>query len=308
MQPAAATFARLPATSLDHPAGRRAAADAFRAAGAVVIEGAIAAAELAALRADTAELIADGGNHRGDDDYFFDRDADGVERFHRIQYIFPKGRRRSLLTAAAHPRLCALVAGLLGDDFVVSGEALVFKAAGDGRAVPVHTDGDPHRPGLGPDHLHFNVDIYLDDSDAGNGCLLAAPGSHLRRERREALAQAGFAYPGLVPVPVRAGDVIVHDCMVVHGSRATAAMAGRRTLYYEFRRRDHMLRDGLWDGIPSEAWVDNRQRILHRAIAERAASSWAAGETPFAYRPHAPPPGPGDLVDLRPRRAAGRWH
>jgi ectoine hydroxylase-related dioxygenase (phytanoyl-CoA dioxygenase family) len=304
---AEAEFSRFTVADLAQPLGLDRAASAFRACGAIVIEGAIGNDELAELRSDASEVIASGPAHRYDDDYFFDVDGDGVERFYRVQYVCAKGPRLAMLAAVANPILLRIVERLLGNDFVLSGDALVFKAPADGREVSVHTDGNPERKGLHPDHLHFNLDLYLDDSVVDNGCLLAAPGSHRLRERPSALAQLKFDYPGLTAIPVRAGDVIVHDCMLVHGSRATASSRGRRTIYYEFRRRSDIVRDGLHDGVPTPAWLDQRQWLVRRAIVGRSGRAWAAREGEFDYRPDAEITADPTLFPLSLRRGCGRW-
>jgi hypothetical protein len=295
------------AADLADPSQRQAAAGRFRQDGYVVIAQMLSAVELAALQLDSAEVMDDGADRHGEADWFFSPGPDG-DRLHRVQYVFPKGSRRSLLCAAAHPLLLALVRELLGDDFLCAGEALVFKAAGAGREVPVHTDCDAGSPALARDHLFFNADVYLDDSEVGNGCLLAAPGSHRSGESAADIAAQGFAYPGLIPVPVRAGDVIFHDARVVHGSRSTSQGRLRRTLYYEFHNRLAIERDGYPPGsaLP-QGWSANRQRILHHAIARRAQMPWGAGEAAFVYRPATLPAQRGELIDLRPRLGHGNY-
>ncbi len=295
----AAAASSFPATLLDHPTGVAAVAAAYRRDGLVRLTGVLDPRELAALDQNTAALIADGPAHRTDPDYFFARDQSG-EVFHRIQYIFPKGP--ALLTAMANPRLLALCCALLGDDLVCAGEALVFKLPGNGREVPVHTDCDQGDPALHPSHQFFNLDLYLDRADVDNGCLLAAPGSQRSGETLASIAAQGYAYPGLIPVPAEPGDVLVHDCRLVHGSHRSTANRLRRTLYYEFHARTDLERDGYPPGKPVPAgWIANRQRILHRAIAERALTPWGIGEAPFVSRAATAAPSPGQPVDLRPR-------
>lgn len=280
--------------------------------GYLVLPRMIGPDELAALQEDTALLIEEGRSRRGDDDYFFDTTLDGTPRLHRVQYIFPKSpKHRSLLTLLAHPRILEIAETLLGPDFLCAGEALVFKEPGFGLEVPVHADCFPADPNLGDDHRFFNVDVYLDPSTPENGCLYAAPGSHAIGDPWPEIWKHGFEYPGLTPIPVEAGDVIVHDCRLVHGSPTSRANRLRRTVYLEFHRREHVLRDGMPPGVKQPAsWADNRARILMRAIDERKKQPWAKGEESVPYR--APEglawPDGDDGIDYRPRLGVNQYY
>ena len=264
---------------------------AFNEQGFVVLRGVLDARELTVLQDQTAQLIRDARRGGPDEeDYFFTEGG----ALHRIQYIFPKAS--ALLTLLAHPRLYAVAAGLLGGELFCAGEALVFKATGNGVEVPVHRDfAEPDR--LFPaDHLCFNIDVYLDQSTVENGCLEVVPGSH-----REAGGHAGFATPGLVPVPMAAGDVIFHHIALLHGSRHSRHPSMRRTLYYEFHGREQVRRDGLRPGeMVPPGWIENRMRILDHSRSLRRLTPWGAEEIPIPFQL------PGDVdrtrpLDLRPR-------
>lgn len=53
----------------------------------------------------------------------------------------------------------------------------------------------------------------------------------------------GFKKSGAIPVPVKPGDVILHNILVVHGS-ASCKSPLRRTVYYEYRAIRQELRKG----------------------------------------------------------------
>ncbi len=261
--------------------------------GFVTLPKVLSAEELGALKDESGYLIERGWRtDHPPQHYFHDRDAHtGEEVFHRAQFIFPKALRQPnpYLALLAHPQLLAAVEALhAGFHFFLSGEALVFKTPRNGRAVNVHCDGAEWRPDLPPREVFFNVDIYLDDSTPENGCLLAAPGSHLR-PASALIREKGFDFPGLAPVPVRAGDAIIHNTRVVHGSHASRSPSLRRTIYYEFRTLE-------WGGTPEHAramglegkdttpWLRARTRLLQHAIALRRSCAYAERETPFTYR------------------------
>lgn len=261
-------------------------AEAFDRDGFVHLPGVISPQELEVLRADSREVVEGGWqSHENESDYFHDVLPDtGEDVFHRVQYVFPKARRGSFLTLLGHPFILQTVQRLLGDDFLCAAEALVFKMAGNGREVSIHADCDPHDSRLSP--LIFNVDYYLDDSSLENGCLWVEPGTHktapeLPRER----VFRGLDFSDMIPVPVKAGDVLLHNVRLIHGSPRSSGGALRRTLYYEFQsiaamkkqngpRPEHPLRN---------AFIEERIRLLMRAIDQRRHAPFAQDETPFDY-------------------------
>jgi len=214
-------------------------------------------------------------------DYFSDVLPDSGESvFHRVQYIFPKAKNNSFVKLLGHPFILSVVQQLLGNDFICGAEALVFKTPGNGKEVPVHCDCDPNDPKLGP--LVFNVDFYLDDATIENGCLLVAPGSHKTIYSHAELEEKGFSFPGLVEVPVKAGDVLIHNTRLVHGSERNQSETLRRTLYYEFRSLNVVSKHGIGTGLPvNETWINERLRLLMHAIDLREASPYSEDEIPF---------------------------
>jgi len=288
----------------------------FHRDGFVKLPGLISPEELRVLQEDT-QRIVDGPYEDVDDeiDYFAGCDPEtGETVFHRVQYIFPKSTKNpnAFLALLGHPRVLALVQALLGDQLLCDGEALVFKKQGNGKAVPVHADCNPGDPRMADEHLTFNVDFYLDDSTMENGCLLAAPGSHTRREPIEEIAKKGFDYPGLEPVPMKAGDVLFHNVRVVHGSHKSRSDKLRRTIYYEFQALPWIRKEGVRPDHPvTEEWTSDRIRLMLHAVEERKKCAYADDETPFEY--HVPkgfridPPSQGSPINLRPKLGYSKY-
>lgn len=262
-------------------------------------------AEVAALQRDTAHII-DGGyeNKENPTDYMTAPGDKGERVFHRVQYVFPKAPEDSLVTLLGHPFILALVHHLLGPDAICAAEALVWKAQGNGREVPVHADCDPADPRLSP--LIFNVDYYLDDATPDNGCLWAAPGTHKSNLSSSDIVRQGFDFPGLQPVPMQAGDVLLHNIRTVHGSHRSRGGALRRTLYYEWQsvramekqngpRPNHPLRHNF---------IEDRVRLLMRAIEQRQSTLYGQGEPRFPYEApegyDVPWPAPDEPINRRP--------
>jgi len=219
----------------------------------------------------------------------------GDDVFNRVQFLFPKATisPNPYLALLGHPVILQIIEKLLeGYRYVLSGEALVFKAPNNGAEVPVHTDGAKPGPNTPEGHTYFNVDIYLDDATLENGCLLASPGSHLVEHTMAEVREMGYNYPGLIPVPMKAGDVLFHNTRVVHGSRRSTSPKLRRTLYYEFCTTkfvtEHFKRLGF-NGIAGryldfDAWTEDRARLIQHGIELRKTCSYAAGEPDYAYQ------------------------
>ena len=263
--------------------------DSFHRDGFVRLANIIKTHELETIQADTQKIV-DSPFHGVDDeiDYFADLDAETSETiFHRVQYIFPKSSTspNSLLCLLGHPEILRIVRALLGDHFLCEAEALVFKIPGNGRAVPVHADCDPADLRTSDAHLAFNVDVYLDDATTGNGCLLAAPGSHYKRETSQQIAMQGFNYLGLESVPMKAGDILIHNVRLVHGSHQNTSDQLRRTIYYEFQSIHWMIKEGIRLGYSINSnWVEDRIRLILYAIEERKKCSYGKGENSFEYQ------------------------
>ncbi|MEU2251000.1 phytanoyl-CoA dioxygenase family protein [Streptomyces sp. NPDC019224] len=179
-----------------------------------------------------------------------------------------------------------------GPDFVPTYESLVFKGAGDGAPVPWHQDAvHPRR------HRIFNVGVYLDDSRSGEGALRVLPGSQRRAADICAIERdTGWEPEGFVEVELAAGDVLVHDTMLVHGSPAVRGNRLRRTIYLEFRPARQIIEEGPWD----RAWIDARMRLIPLALASHDAAHTHGH--PFSWNPSPdlrPSPAPGREAELR---------
>ena len=109
-----------------------------------------------------------------DPDFQYQRHpATGAEVPYRIEYVADKAPAcRALL---AHPFVLRSVEALQGPDFIPTWDSMVFKLAGAGAAIAWHRDAELDQ--CEPGRPIFNVDVYLDASDATN-CMWAIPGSN----------------------------------------------------------------------------------------------------------------------------------
>ena len=279
-------------------------AAAFRAAGALVVRRLLRGDELVALRDQTLALVERAAATRVSDmDFQYKRHPDGREVPFRIEYVIDKlPACRALL---GHPLVLRSVERLQGRDFIPTWDSMVFKLAGAGAAIEWHRDADTGQ--CDGERPIFNVDFYLDGSDASN-CLWAIPGSNhwsdVEAERVCAARNAGgFRTDGAVPLPLEPGDALLHDILLVHGSPPTRGGL-RRVIYYEFRPAEVELR--LGPHTPS--YVPAKRSVLHSCLRERAGAPWARGEARYVYGPD-PPLAPGErLASYRvPHHEHWRW-
>ena len=188
----------------------------------------------------------------GEGDFVF-ADGDDGRRLFRVNYVHALGQPASLELLGC-PEILAVAESLTGPNFVPTYESLVFKGEGDGAPIRWHQDAVHPR-----NHRIVNVDVYLDDSLPAEGSLRVVPGSqHEVADTCELEAAYGWDLPGMIKTDLRAGDVLLHDTMLVHGSEAVRGNRLRRTLYYEFRPAEQIITEGPWD----REWIGQRLRLI----------------------------------------------
>lgn len=255
-------------------------AQAFLDNGFLVIRQLLHGEELRAIQDAMMTLINEhtSGSTNPDVKYGTGRKS-GKPVLRRIEYVVDK--RPVMRALLGHPFMLRTVEKLQGPNFIPTWDSMVLKMPGEGIVVPWHRD-DAVPAGCTNPHPIFNVDFYLDDADL-KSCVWAIPGSN--RWPAEA-SQARCAVPEFhtedaVPVIMKAGDVMLHNILVLHGSPPGDGNALRRTVYYEFRPGE-IERDF---GPHNAEYARLKQRVLLACIAARQASPFGRGETPFAYRP-----------------------
>lgn len=266
----------------------------FHRDGFLHVPGVIGAEELDALREAADQLIeAAEANGAQNPDCIFGKGArTGQRLLKRIEYVVDKKPAMKLLMG--HPFLLRTVETILGRDFIPTWDSMVVKMPGEGLSVPWHRDDEPKLP-AGESRPIFNVDVYLDDAGI-DSCLWVIPGSHkwTSADAAERVRREGFSTDDAIPVPLKAGDVILHNVMVLHGSPDGTGNNLRRTVYYEFRpsdiERDH--------GPHTAAYIPLKQRLLAECLRLRAASPPGAGEKAFTYQPGPDFPLPADDAPL----------
>jgi hypothetical protein len=191
-----------------------------------------------------------------------------------------------------HPGLLTVAASILGDDFVPYNEVTFVKEPGLGPSVAWHQDGTTHWTSpdwdMGAHGFNFMTQLY--PSTAAN-CVWVLPGSHRRGKAdiKKMVAECGSdRIDGAVPMLCDAGDTIVTNRQMVHGSFANSSPDRRITLNEGFFPRKRVLNvttrhlNGKIETY-DQARIDARTRILQIAIDARRQRF--PQERAYAYRP-----------------------
>lgn len=103
-----------------------------------------------------------------------------------------------------------------------------FVARSSVKPLQLHIDAGMPQPG--PNTTMVQLGFVLEDMDESNGCTLIVPGSHLLGEYsdRDLLHHH--------PIPAKAGDIVVWDARVWHGSGANNTDGTRWNIVATFQR------------------------------------------------------------------------
>lgn len=179
----------------------------------------------------------------------------------------------AVLDLLACPAMLAVARDLCGPGTVPLQLDILYKHQHPHPVILWH-QGAAHPRG----YPYLNVGVYLDDADADDGCLKYVPGTQHELKDICALAEAhGWDIPGVVEQPARAGDILVQDMMVLHGSAPKRTPGARRTVYIELRPAAGILESGA----QSAQWAELRRRwmglVKRRAQVRGRDTSWLEG-------------------------------
>ena len=196
------------------------------------------------------------------------------------------------LRVYGHPQLLAVAEAINGKDFAPFNETLFIKESGIGAAVSWHQDGTTHWDSEAFDEdIHgFNFMAQLYGSTAVNG-VWVLPGSHKvgKIDIKKLVEESGSErIKGTVPLVCDAGDVIMCNRQLVHGSFANTGFEPRITVNMGFHRRSSVL-DVMGAGTHNEAQVfddtliSKRSEVIGYGIDARRQRF--PDETPYKYQP-----------------------
>ena len=172
----------------------------------------------------------------------------------------------AVLDLLACPTMIAVARELCGRGAVPLQSDVVYKHAHPHPVIAWH-QGAPHPRG----YPYLNVGIYLDDAHAGDGCVRYVPGTQHELQDIPTLAQAhGWDIPGVIEQPARAGDILIQDMMILHGSPPKRVPGVRRTIYVEFRPLA-----GIEESAAQSAhWARLRARWMALVLRRAAPAGW----------------------------------
>ena len=108
-----------------------------------------------------------------------------------------------------------------------------------GREKPYHQDSAIFN--LPPDCPVAGAWVALDEADEGNGCMKVVPGTHLRGPVLHymlsdwQLCDKDLSADQAVAVPLQAGDCLLWDGLLFHGSAANHSLRRRRALQFHYK-------------------------------------------------------------------------
>ncbi|MGW2702297.1 phytanoyl-CoA dioxygenase family protein [Streptomyces sp. NPDC001340] len=188
---------------------------------------------LEALRTDADDLIRrftqDG--FRSDDYWYFTPAGTDSPVLYRIHNLENQGSPTAARLYTDEGPLHSMAASILGGPVQATACAMIVKLPGVAAPVPWHRDRTEVPP-----HTVCNLSVFLDDSDADNGCLEFVPGSHLAPDDEE--AEELQARGPVHALPLTAGDIAVHDVRIAHASRRNLSARIRRSIVIEFASAD----------------------------------------------------------------------
>lgn len=197
-----------------------------------------------------------------------------LSRINDLLSIYPD----ALLELMASPAVMAIARDLCGPNAIPLQCDAVFKHNHPTSAVLWHQDVVHSRT-----FPYLNIGIYLDDSELDDGCLSGVVGSQYETIEICPLVQKhGWKIPNAVDIPAKAGDIIIHDMMLLHGSKIKQNSDVRRTVYIEMRPSAAPLAEK----VHSKEWVELRRRWMG-IIARRSEEIWpeqSHGELPKDLR------------------------
>jgi len=170
-------------------------------------------------------------------DHLAEGDRTGMERV--IRKLEPISDLSPLFREFAFSEgIVSQVSAIFGEPVELFEDKLNLKLPG-GSAYPWHQDWAccwrAHTDEL------ITCFIYLDDADAANGCLQVATGSHsnkaiypLKAGSRFEIDPACIDQSKVVPVPLRAGEMIFFDPYLLHYSDLNRSRSPRRAIIYTY--------------------------------------------------------------------------
>jgi phytanoyl-CoA hydroxylase len=219
----------------------------FERDGFVHLEGVLSEEELAAIEADYDRFLRREIAVPGKD--LCDMSGDygrAFEQFSIVNVMLPRRYYPPWQGNLYEQRAASIARALHGEGLVIDYDQLLAKRPFKTDAVFEWHQDQAYWPEL-PDSRTATCWLAVDDSTLENGCMRFVPGSHKaalrphrplssdRGESHTLLTDVDPARDEIRSVPIRRGDVTVHNERVVHGSGGNSTAGWRRAYIVAFR-------------------------------------------------------------------------
>ena len=155
------------------------------------------------------------------------------------------------LELLGYPPILKIAEQICGSDFFMIQEFAVIKKRGDEMPVLWHQDMYHQRKGN-----CFTMGIYLDDANEGDGALKIIPKSHLSKKHICEIMKEPS-----IELPMKAGDILIHDMMLAHSSEPIRINNTRRVIYFEFLSATHVRTEHIY----AEDLIQRRTKLIFLA-------------------------------------------
>lgn len=223
----------------------------FQRDGYVTLRGVMAEAELAEIEREFDRFIggqvADMGRDFCDMSGPYDRK---FEDFSLVNAVLPRKYRPELAGNLYERRSGSIARQLLGATATLDYDQFLAKRPAKPDAVFTWHQDLGYWPTGTPEPLTATCSLALDDADEENGCLRVVPGSQKQglrphrpllgedRENSHILSVELTDADEIVELPLRRGDITVHDELIIHGSGGNRSRdRWRRTYIAAYRTR-----------------------------------------------------------------------
>ena len=223
----------------------------FHRDGYITLRGVMTEEELAPIDADFGRFIrgevAGMGRDFCDMSGPYDRK---FEDFSLVNAVLPRRYDPALCGNLYEQRTTSIARQLLGETATLDYDQFLAKRPAKPDAVFTMHQDLGYWPTGTPEPLTATCSLALDDADSENGCLRVVPGSQkqglrphrplmgLDRSKSHILGVELTAADTIVELPLRRGDITVHDELIVHGSGGNSSPdRWRRTYIVAFRSK-----------------------------------------------------------------------
>ncbi len=221
----------------------------FHRDGYVTLRGVMSEADLAPIEPEFERFITGGVPRMGRD--FCDMSGPYGHRFEDfslINAVLPRRYEPGLRGNLFERRTASVARQLIGETATLDYDQFLAKRSAKPDAIFTWHQDLGYWPTGTPDPLTATCSLALDDADEENGCLQVVPGSQkgvlrphrpLHGDDRNAshiLSVELTADDPVATLPLRRGDMTVHDEMIIHGSGGNrSADRWRRTYIVAYR-------------------------------------------------------------------------